>query len=492
MGYVLKEEGMNQVICSLSKDYMIFAPKCFQGGGRFSDTDCIRYGEITSVDEIEFDKKSEFSFKEILTPVSQTLFFFTEDSVKEADTDKKGAIVFLRSCDMHAIKRLDDMYLKNGPEDYYYNRIREKIHFVLMGCKSAFDSCFCVDMGTNISTNYDLSISKKDGQYHMDCKWDQVDLIMNEYAKQKQDVTPEYVTETKTHVNIPEDLDRRIINSTMWREYDSRCINCGRCNFVCPTCTCFTMQDIFYTDNGKVGERRRIWASCMVDGYTDVAGGGSYRQKNGDRMRFKGYVELTIRRVGKVTNEVFEKYVGDSLFLRGPYGNGFDVNNYKGKEIVIVAGGTGVSPVRGVISYFSDHVEERISETIITGFKSVNDILFKDDFLKWRNTMNVILTLDAGEETKEHKIGLVTNYIPDLSFENIENAVAIVVGPPAMMRFSVKALIERGLKEEQIWISQERKMCCGLGKCGHCRMGETYICLDGPVFNYTKGKLLKD
>lgn len=73
----------------------------------------------------------------------------------------------------------------------------------------------------------------------------------------------------------------------MWNEYDSRCIACGRCNFVCPTCTCFTMQDIFYTDNGKVGERRRVWASCMVDGYTDVAGGESYRKKYGQRMRFK-------------------------------------------------------------------------------------------------------------------------------------------------------------------------------------------------------------
>ncbi len=206
----------------------------------------------------------------------------------------------------------------------------------------------------------------------------------------------------------------------------------------------------------------------------------------------EGYVELTIRKVGKVTGEVFERYVGDKLFLRGPYGNGFNVDNYKGKEIIIIAGGTGVSPVRGVISYFAEHVDERVSEKIITGFKSANDILFKDDFIQWRKSAEVTLTLDAGEETKEHKIGLVTEYIPGLAFENIDNAVAIVVGPPAMMRFSVKALLERGLKEEQIWISQERKMCCGLGKCGHCKVGDKYICLDGPVFNYTEGKNLID
>ena len=205
-----------------------------------------------------------------------------------------------------------------------------------------------------------------------------------------------------------------------------------------------------------------------------------------------GFVDLTIRRVGKVTNEVFEHYVGDTLLMRGPYGNGFDVENYKGKELVIIAGGTGVSPVRGVISYFADHAEQRKDMTLITGFKSVKDVLFKADFPYWRERMNVILTLDSGEETEEHKIGLVTKYIPDLKLQDVSKAVAIVVGPPAMMRFSVKGLLERGFKEENIWISHERKMCCGLGKCGHCKVNDTYICLDGPVFNYTKGKTLID
>ena len=130
--------------------------------------------------------------------------------------------------------------------------------------------------------------------------------------------------------------------------------------------------------------------------------------------------------------------------------------------------------------------------TLIAGFKSARDILFKDDFASWRERMNLILTLDSGEETEQHKIGLVTKYIPDLKLENVSKAVAIVVGPPAMMRFSVKGLLECGFKEENIWISHERKMCCGLGKCGHCKVNDTYICLDGPVFNYTKGKTLID
>ncbi len=207
-----------------------------------------------------------------------------------------------------------------------------------------------------------------------------------------------------------------------------------------------------------------------------------------------GFVDLTIRKVGKVTDEVFEHYVGDTLFLRGPYGNGFDVDLYKGSELVIMAGGTGLSPVRAVVDYFAEHVEERESMTLICGFKSPEDILFKSDLGKWNKTMDLVLTVDGCSEDDEecYRTGLVTQYIPDIKVNDIHNMKAIVVGPPAMMRFSVMGLLKLGIPEENIWISQERKMCCGLGKCGHCKIGDTYVCLDGPVFNYTKGKSLID
>lgn len=287
MGYLLNKEGMNQLLGSLRDEYVVYAPKCFVGGGRFSETDCIRYGEIQSIEEVVFDKKSDYSFKEVLTPISQTLFYFTEDSVKEADAPKKGAIVFLRSCDLHGLRRLDDMYLRNGQPDYYYKRLRDRVHFVLMGCDHSFKNCFCVDMGTNISDNYDLSVDVQGDLYALDNKWDQLETLLEDLAVARQEALPAHVEDNEVHVHIPENLDERIAKSSLWREYDSRCINCGRCNFVCPTCTCWSMQDLFYSENGKAGERRRVLASCMVDGFTDVAGGGSYRKKNGDRMRFK-------------------------------------------------------------------------------------------------------------------------------------------------------------------------------------------------------------
>lgn len=206
----------------------------------------------------------------------------------------------------------------------------------------------------------------------------------------------------------------------------------------------------------------------------------------------EGYVELTIRKVGVVTNEVFEKYEGDRLFLRGPYGNGFDIENYRGKEIIVVAGGTGLSPVKGIVDYFSKNSKEAKSFTLVSGFKSPKDILFKDDMKEWEKNINFILTVDNGEEDYKGNIGLVTQYIPNLNIEDKKNVQVIVVGPPIMMKFTLQEFIKLGIEEENIWISHERKMCCGLGKCGHCKIDDTYICLDGPVFNYTKGKLLID
>jgi anaerobic sulfite reductase subunit A len=287
MGYSFKSEGMNEVLSQLAKEYLIYAPKRLIGKGGFSDTDSIRYNEIKTIEEVEFDEKSDFSFKEILLPISQTLFYFTEDKVTEAEGPKKGAIILLRSCDLYAVKRLDEIYLRNGFEDFYYKRIRDHVKFILMGCQQSYENCFCVDMKTNQSESYDASLEPTEDGFVMDNKCLEWSELLAKHACQELEVSPSYVTENKVKVKIPVGLSINVAKATMWKEYDERCINCGRCNFVCPTCTCFTMQDIFYTDNGKVGERRRVTASCMVDGYTEVAGGGSYRKTNGQRMRFK-------------------------------------------------------------------------------------------------------------------------------------------------------------------------------------------------------------
>lgn len=203
------------------------------------------------------------------------------------------------------------------------------------------------------------------------------------------------------------------------------------------------------------------------------------------------FVDLTIRSVGRVTNEVFEKYKGQSLLMRGPYGNGFEIGLYEKGETIVVAGGTGVSPVRGVIEALSLTSDAK-DKHVIVGFKSPDDILFRDDLKNWSERLDLILTVDGAPEGYAGNIGLVTKFIPEVSIRDVTTACAIVVGPPPMMRFSIMGLLEKGFREENIWVSQERKMCCGLGKCGHCRIGEKYVCLDGPVFNYTVSKGMFD
>ena len=203
----------------------------------------------------------------------------------------------------------------------------------------------------------------------------------------------------------------------------------------------------------------------------------------------EGYVGVTIRKVGLVTNTIHELQEDGVLFLRGPYGNGFDINLFRSKEVIVAAGGTGLAPVKGVVDYFAENVNEVTSFSLIAGFKSPKDILYKDDFEKWQKTINVIVTVDGSEdEMYKGNTGLITNYVQDIQIKNQAEANVIVVGPPIMIRFTVAEFLKRGIKEENIWVSYERKMCCGVGKCGHCKIDDTYICLEGPVFNYVKAK----
>ena len=285
MGYQLSKERANEIFHQWSEKYNIFAPVLKEGEGCFSDTDIIRYGKVSCLDEIEWNKKSDYSFKEILLAINETLFYFTEDQTIVPKGPEKDILIFLRSCDLHAVKRLDEIYLKNGFEDFYYARVRERAKFVLMGCESTCQSGFCVSMGTNKSDNYDAYIKVAGDVVTMDLKWDE--LAVSVEGETAAEVSPDYVTENIEKVTLPKNLSNESFTKEIWKEYGDRCIKCGRCNFVCPTCTCFTMQDIFYKDNAKVGERRRVWASCQIDGYTDMAGGHGFRKSQGDRMRFK-------------------------------------------------------------------------------------------------------------------------------------------------------------------------------------------------------------
>lgn len=288
MGYQLAKAKADKLFTQWADRYDIFAPKLMEGEGCYSDTDIIRYEKVNSLDEIEWDKKSDYSFKEALLSINETLFYFTEDQTIIPKGPEKDILIFLRSCDLHAVKRLDEIYLKNGFEDFYYARIRERAKFILMGCENTCSLGFCVSMGANRADGYEAYVKVAEDSVFLDIKWAELegDITALEGVKSLE-VVPDFVTENIEKVSLPKKLSNDSFSLEIWKEYGARCIGCGRCNFVCPTCTCFTMQDVFYRDNAKTGERRRVWASCQVDGYTDMAGGHSFRNSQADRMRFK-------------------------------------------------------------------------------------------------------------------------------------------------------------------------------------------------------------
>lgn len=211
----------------------------------------------------------------------------------------------------------------------------------------------------------------------------------------------------------------------------------------------------------------------------------------------EGYIEFTIRKVGRLTEGVFSLREGSPLFLRGPYGTAWPVEDvFAGEKnhLVIISGGTGLAPVRTTVEYFYAHPEAIASLHLIAGFKDVHGALFNEDRLRWEKAehFRTIYTLD---DTKApgFETGMVTAHIDTIPFADFAgNYHVAIVGPPPMMHFSALKCLECGVPEEKIWVSYERKMQCAVGKCGHCKINETYVCLEGPVFPYGKAKALFD
>lgn len=206
----------------------------------------------------------------------------------------------------------------------------------------------------------------------------------------------------------------------------------------------------------------------------------------------EGWVEFTIRAVGHVTDVIFQKEAGDILFLRGPYGKGWPLDEMRGKHFVVVAGGTGLGPVRELLNLCADEPGFAKSTTLISGFKSSKGIVFSKDLDRWKEKFSTTYALD-NEELPGWRKGLVTEFIKEVDFASLgDEFVFIVVGPPIMMKYVCQEALRNGVAEDKIWLSFERKMSCAIGKCGHCRIDETYVCLEGPVFPYTTAKDLID
>lgn len=207
----------------------------------------------------------------------------------------------------------------------------------------------------------------------------------------------------------------------------------------------------------------------------------------------KGYIECTFRQAGKVTNALANCEEGNEIGFRGPYGNVFPIEDWKGKNLLFIAGGIALPPMRCVIWNALDRREQFKDITIIYGARTVDDLVYKHELKEWegRPDVKLITTVDPGGETFEWKgeIGFVPNIL-EKTAPSAKDTIAIVCGPPIMIKFTFPVLEKLGFSDENIYTTLENRMKCGFGKCGRCNVGKVYVCKDGPVFTYKQLKSL--
>jgi len=192
--------------------------------------------------------------------------------------------------------------------------------------------------------------------------------------------------------------------------------------------------------------------------------------------------QLCVRRTGTVTEAIHHLEKGDRVLIKGPLGHGWPMKELIGKKIVIVAGGLGIIPLRPLIFDLNNKNKHR-SLTIFYGSRNREEVLFRKDFERWQENTPCSLTIDEKEPGWNGETGFVTDCLSKAAVNPV-NAIALVCGPPVMFSKAVSILREKGFRQDQIYVSLERKMQCGIGKCQHCAIGPYYVCKDGPVFNY--------
>jgi len=203
----------------------------------------------------------------------------------------------------------------------------------------------------------------------------------------------------------------------------------------------------------------------------------------------KGYFELCVRKAGLVTSAIHGLKEGDKVGIRGPFGHGFPTEELKGKDLLFVAGGLGLAPLRSLINFVLYNRKDFGKISILLGCKEPAQLLYTDELEKWGKMSDIkfLCTVDKGAPDWKGNVGLITNLIPGIDID-INQTYCVVVGPPIMYKFVIVKLLEKKVPENQILVSLERRMKCGVGKCGHCQIQQYYCCQDGPVFSFDKIK----
>lgn len=228
----------------------------------------------------------------------------------------------------------------------------------------------------------------------------------------------------------------------------------------------------------KMSARPGQFVEVSVQGYGEATFAVARTSK--DRNEFT----ISVKRIGHLTKMLHRAAPGDIIGVRGPYGNSFPVDAWRGKDIVVIGGGIGLAPLRPVIDHIIQNRKDYGRLEIIFGARSPDDILYKEDLKIWGNDKSISLhtTIDLPSEGWGGRVGVVPVVVKDLAL-NPDDKISIVCGPPIMIKFTAAALRELRWPDDRIFTTLEMKMQCGIGQCGRCNIGEKFVCKDGPVFS---------
>lgn len=558
--------------------------------------------------------------------------------VKKSEEFRPRILLGVHPYDIIALEQADIFYDDPQKDDFYKKR-RENTIIIGVDIQKVSDRSFAGSMGTHVTdSGFDLLLTNIGEYYAVTIGSERGEKLLHEYAKTKpavesdvkkiDEVRKQILSQYKATVKVnKKDWSRLLVanyDHPIWEKFSQKCMECGSCTMVCPTCFCYDVTDKVSLDITK-GSRIRTWDSCLLLDFTRIASGEVFRDDVSERYRHRFYrkgnylperygfvacvgcgrcgiaclsgiadpckvindlshfdmsddtgrffikqesvvsekgvihvprsatikrmerltehemlfeiemddkkplghkpgqfvevsifgvgeapisvasgpsnsssFEIVVRRVGNVTTRLFKMKPGDKIGIRGPFGNGFDVESFHKKHLLLSAGGLGIVPMRSLIQYAIENRKKFKDITILYGAKEPKDVLFKDEIDDWCKIDDVKceLTVDRCSEDEHWTgcVGLITTLYPKIKLDKYdsENTIAVVIGPPVMYRYVIKCLQTLGIPDKNIYVSLERRMKCGVGKCGHCQINGVYVCKEGPVFNYDDIKNLPE
>lgn len=602
-----------------------------------SKRDKFTFSPIESASELRLDYDvTLLPPKKYFFPQRETLFTYDLaggfSAKGQAAEPKRTVIIGVHPYDIVALLHMDEIFVETKSDPYYFEKRNSSI-IIGVNIQKMSKWCFSPSMGTATTEyGFDLMLTDLGNRYAINVGSEKGEELLEKYAKNvstalARDV--QLVGQKKNEIMhmsrqkfdfqtelIPELLKKNYAESSFWEKHSEKCLACGSCVLVCPTCYCFDVKDTPDLTLSS-GERIRTWDGCLLEDFAKIASGENFRPtrptryrhryfKKGkylyDRFGFiscvgcgrcssnclpdianpvelfndmyhstlevvepaaepevqiqtsesidyvpklativkkqimtnmetlfeirfddgselghkpgqfveltvfgvgeapisvssapskKGTFELCVRKLGSVTTKMHTLNVGDKVGVRGPFGNGFDAEFLKGKDLLLVAGGLGMAPLRSLFNYVLDNRKEYGRVTLLYGCKEPRELLFSDEMVSLASREDVDFKPTVNwcpeNEVWTGNIGVITTLIPQVDFDP-DRTYAVVVGPPIMYKFVIHDLRERKLPDDHIIVSLERRMKCGVGKCGHCQINEVYVCRDGPVFNYSKIK----